>query len=290
MVELRLLGPLEVWRDGRPLTLRGRRRRALLAALALQGEPVSAERLIDDLWGERPPPTAKSSLHNAVSILRKALGPDVLVSRPPGYALALDPERVDVVHFQRLADQARAAPSAEERVSALREALQLWRGPPLADLAFEPFALVEGPRLEELRLSAQRDLIEADLALGRHADVLPDLEALVSEHPFDERLRGQLMLALYRSGRQADALEAYGKTREFLVEELGLEPSPELRELQPEQLHRHTGELAAGHGRRLRTAIETCRPASARSAAISAPLFPEPTTSTRFPGSSSVFR
>jgi DNA-binding SARP family transcriptional activator len=226
------LGPLEVLRDGRPLALHGRKSRALLAALALQSRPVSAERLIDDLWGDRPPPTAKNSLHNAVSALRKTLGADAVETQSPGYALELAPGHLDIAHFERLCEEARATDGTERRAAKLQDALRLWRGPALADLAFEPFALIEAPRLEELRLAAQQDLIDAELALGRHADVLPELETLVAEHPFDERLRAQLMLALYRSGRQADALETYRATREFLVEELGLEPSPELRELQ----------------------------------------------------------
>jgi DNA-binding SARP family transcriptional activator/tetratricopeptide (TPR) repeat protein len=232
MLELRLLGPLEVRVDGRPVALPGRKARALLAALALHGEPVSVERLIDDLWGEQPPQTARNSLHNAVSALRKTLGPDVIDTRPPGYALDLEPEQFDVSRFQRLTERARAVASPEERVAILREALQLWRGPPLADLAFEPFALLEAPRLEELCLAAQEDLIDTELALGGHRELVPELETLVAAHPFDERLRGQLMLALYRSGRQADALAAYRTTRQFLIEELGLEPGPELHALQ----------------------------------------------------------
>jgi len=237
MLEFRLLGPVEV-RDGeRALAVGGRKPRGLLAALLLRaGEDVSAERLIDDLWGERPPQTAKNSLHNCVSALRRALGPDVLVTRPSGYALAIDPEQLDLERFRRLVDLARESGEQELRARLLREALALWRGPPLADVAYEPFALMEGPRLEDLRLGAREDLIEAELALGRHADLLPELESLIAAHPYDERLRAQRMLALYRAGRQAEALEAYAETRRFLVDELGLEPSEPLRELQAAML------------------------------------------------------
>jgi len=237
MLEFRLLGPVEV-RDGeRVLGVGGRKPRGLLAALLLRaGEDVSAERLIDDLWGERPPQTAKNSLHNCVSALRRALGPDVLVTRPSGYALEIEPEQLDLERFRRLVDRARESSEQEQRAGVLREALALWRGPPLADVAYEPFALLEGPRLEDLRLGAREDLIEAQLALGRHADLLPELESLIAAHPYDERLRAQRMLALYRAGRQADALEAYAETRRFLVDELGLEPSEPLRELQAAML------------------------------------------------------
>jgi DNA-binding SARP family transcriptional activator len=237
MLEFRVLGPVEV-RDGdRTLLVGGRKPRALLAALLLRvGEEVSAERLIDDLWGERPPQTAKNSLHNCVSALRRTLGAEVLVTRPSGYALEIEPEQVDLERFRRLVQWARAAASDEQRAVALREALELWRGPPLADVAYEPFALLEAPRLEEQRLAAREDLIEAELALGRQSDLLPELEALIEAHPYDERLRAQQMLALYRAGRQADALEAYSETRRFLVDELGLEPSEPLRELQAAML------------------------------------------------------
>jgi DNA-binding SARP family transcriptional activator len=232
-VEFRVLGPLEVVDGGQPVDLPRRKHRALLAALLLHaGEPVSSDRLIEELWGERPPRTARDALQNYVSLVRKALGADVLVTRSGSYLLDVSPEQIDAALFERLTAEARATEAADARVEKLREALALWRGPPLADLAYEPFAAVEIARLEELRLAAREDLIDAELELGRHADLVPELEGLIQEHPFDERLRGQLMLALYRAGRQAEALDAYQAARRVLDEELGLEPGPPLRELE----------------------------------------------------------
>jgi DNA-binding SARP family transcriptional activator len=233
-VEIRLLGPLEVDVSGRRLDLRRQKQRALLALLALHaGEVVSTDRLVDDLWGERPPKSAVGSLQNLVSELRKALGADVLVTRAPGYVLEVDRAQVDAHRFERL---------AQDRAT-LREALGLWRGPALADLAFEPFAQGEIARLEELRAAAKEDLFDAELELGRHGAIVAELEAFVAEHPLRERPRAQLMLALYRSGRQADALEAYRSARETLVEELGIDPSPELQQLEHAIL-RHDPSLA----------------------------------------------
>jgi DNA-binding SARP family transcriptional activator len=230
-VEFRLLGPLEVVHEGGTLPLGGQKQRALLAVLLLRaGEVVATDRLIDDLWGEQPPRTAATSLQNLVSQLRKMLGPDAVVTKPPGYQLAIPADRVDLVRFERLVRAARGAP-ADERAAKLREALALWRGPPLLDLAYEPFAQSEIRRLEELRLSALEERIEADLELERHAELVGELEGLVSAHPLRERLRGQLMLALYRSGRQAEALKAYHDARRALVDELGIEPSPALQQL-----------------------------------------------------------
>jgi DNA-binding SARP family transcriptional activator len=242
-MEFRILGPLEVWDRGRPLELRRAKQRSLLAALLLHaGEPVSVDRLLDDLWGERQPRAARGSLHNAVSALRKALGRDVLRTQRPGYLLDVEREQVDLFRFERLAKEARSTTSEERRAETLRQALTLWRGPPLADLAFEPFVLLEAPRLEDLRLLAREELIDARLALGQQAELIPELEALVAEHPFNERLRGQLMTALYRTGRQAEALELYREARRLLVEELGLEPSTPLRELE-QAILRHDPEL-----------------------------------------------
>jgi DNA-binding SARP family transcriptional activator/tetratricopeptide (TPR) repeat protein len=243
-MEFRVLGPLEVWEGGRPLELRRPKHRALLAALLLRaGQAVSVDQLLDDLWGERPPPTARGSLQNMVSGLRKLLGKTVLRTESPGYVLDVGPERIDVFRFERLVEEARSAADEEERVERLRKALALWRGPPLADLAFEPFVLLEAPRLEGLRLAAHEELLEARLALGEHTQLLPELEALVAEHPFDERLRGQLMLALYRAGRQTEALELFREARRLLVDELGLEPSTTLRELE-QAILRHDPALA----------------------------------------------
>jgi class 3 adenylate cyclase len=232
MLEFRILGPLEV-RDGdRPIQLGGRNRRALVAILALHAnELVSTERLIDDLYGETPPKTATQSLHNAVSQLRRLLGREVVETHPAGYVLRVEPDALDLTRFESLVTRAREK-TGRERAELLREALALWRGDPLADFADEQFAQTEIRRLEEARLAAVEERIDADLALARHADVVGELEALVAHNPLRERLRRQLMLALYRSGRQADSLAAYQDARRTLVDELGLEPSEELQELE----------------------------------------------------------
>src|SRR5262249_7201209 len=216
-----------------------------LATLLLRaGEPVSADRLIEDLWGESPPRTAKDALQNYVSLLRKALGQDVLVTRDGGYLLDVSPDQIDAARFERLTADARAPEAPGARAKTLRDALALWRGTPLADLVYEPFAAVEIARLEELRLAATQDLIDAELELGRHVDLVPELETLIQEHPFDERLRGQLMLALYRGGRQAEALEAYQAARRALDEGLGLGPGPPRRELGQSTLRHDAGRPA----------------------------------------------
>jgi class 3 adenylate cyclase len=233
VLTFRILGPLEV-HDGEQLVpLPRRKHRVLLALLLLRtGETVSTDALVEQLWGDRPPRTAKDALINYVSLLRKALGPEVLLTRDPGYALDISAEQTDLGRFERLAAEARATESPVEQAEKLREALALWRGAPFADLAFEPFAQIETARLEELRLAVEQDLIDAELALGHHAEVISKLETLIQQHPYGERLRGQQMLALYRASRQAEALEAYQTTRRLLDDELGLEPSPELRELE----------------------------------------------------------
>jgi DNA-binding SARP family transcriptional activator/ABC-type transport system substrate-binding protein/outer membrane protein assembly factor BamB len=240
-VEFRLLGPLEVSDHGRALELGGQKRRALLALLLLHAnEVVSSDRLIEELWGEEPPQAAATALHGHVSRLRKLLGGDggseqLLVTRPPGYMLRVEPEQVDLHRFERLRGEARAARVKGDLAGAskaLQAALSLWSGPPLGGLAYERFAQTEVNRLEELRLATIEERIEVDLALGRHGDLISELEHLVSEHRFREGLRGQLMLALYRSGRQAEALQVYQQARTALVEELGIEPGQPLRELQ----------------------------------------------------------
>jgi DNA-binding SARP family transcriptional activator len=242
-VEFRVLGPFEVLVEGRALELKRRKQRALLALLLLHaGEVVSTDRLIDELWAGKPPKAAVGSLQNLISDLRKALGRDLVRTRQPGYVLDVEREQVDLHRFERLVAQASEPGNGERRSELLREALALWRGPPLADLAFEPFAQVEIARLEELRTAAREELVDASLELGRHAQLVGELEALVAEHPLRERLRGQLMLALYRSGRQAEALDAYRHARETLVEELGIEPSTELQQLEQAVL-RHDQEL-----------------------------------------------
>ena len=207
-MEIRILGPLEVVVDGRPLVLGGPRQRALLAILALHAnELVSRDRLIDEIWGDEPPETARTALQVYVSQLRKTLGRDTIQTRPGGYLLEVGEGELDSDVFEQLVGKTRGA-SPSVAAERLREALGLWRGPPLADLD----GLVAGPeraRLEEERLAALEQRIDADLELGRHAALTPELEGLVREHPLRERLRGQLMLALYRCGRQADALEVY---------------------------------------------------------------------------------
>ena len=233
--EVRLLGPIEIARAGTPVSLGGPKPRALLAALALEaGRVVSVDSLVEALWPGEPPETAGHAVQVYVSQLRKALGP-VLATRAPGYVLELAPEHVDVHRFTRLAQEGRAALVGGDPVTAegaMREALGLWRGPALADFLYEPFAQNEIARLEELRTVVLEERIDADLALGRHAELVSELEALVQAQPLRERPRAQLMLALYRSGRQADALAAYRAAREILVDELGIDPGHELRELE----------------------------------------------------------
>jgi DNA-binding SARP family transcriptional activator len=231
-MEFRVLGPLEVVDDGRLVPLDRRRLRALLAFLLLHAnELVTSDRLIDEVWGPDPPKTAGASLQNYVSRLRKAIGPEAIVSQAPGYVLRVDPERFDLARFERLTADARGA-EPRERAEKLRAALALWRGPALDDLAFEPFARDEVGRLEEARLAALEDCIDAELELGRDGELVGELEQLVEQQPLRERFRAQLMRALYRAGRQADALAAYQNAREELIEELGLEPGEELRGLQ----------------------------------------------------------
>jgi DNA-binding SARP family transcriptional activator len=231
MIEFRILGPLEVVQDEAPLALGGQKQRALLGLLLMRvGEVIAQDRLIDQLWGEQPPKTATTSLQNLVSQLRKLLGPDVLATRPPGYVLQIGAESLDLGRFERLVAASRTDEAAE-RAAKLREALALWRGAPLADLAFETFAQNEIRRLEELRLEAIEERIDADLELGEGSSLVSELEALVSQLPLRERLRAQLMLALYRSGRQAEALDVYHAGRAALSEQLGIDPGTELQQL-----------------------------------------------------------
>jgi YVTN family beta-propeller protein len=235
-MEFRVLGPLEVVDGGHPLPLGRPQQRALLGLLLVhRGETLSSERLVDELWGERPPPTAVKIVQGYVSNLRRALGDGVLVTQGHGYLLRAEAGETDVDQFEALAaDGARRlrAGDAPAAVPRFEQALALWRGPPLADCAQAPFAQPEIARLLEARLAAAGDLVDARLELGEHAQVIGMLEALTREHPLKERFVAQLMLALYRSGRQADALEAYRVFRARLVEELGLEPGRDLRDLQ----------------------------------------------------------
>lgn len=239
-MEFRLLGPVEFVVDGRALPLGGAKQRALLAFFVLHaGEAVSTDALIDALWGERPPETAANTLQVHLSRVRKTLAATgrspLLLRGEDGYRLAVDPEWVDRTRFERLASAGRAALRAGDApgsLSVLEEALALWRGTPLADVPDEDFAQVERAALEEVYAGAVEDRIEAQLALGRGGELVPELERLVRRHPLHERLRAHLMLALYRSGRQADALAAYQDARRTLLEEVGLEPSPVLRDLE----------------------------------------------------------
>jgi DNA-binding SARP family transcriptional activator len=242
-MDFRILGPLEALEEGRAVRLGGDKQRALLALFLLHAnEALSVDRLIDELWGERPPATALKTVRVYVSRLRKTLGDaegegstGVVATRGHGYELCLDPERVDAHRFERLVGEGRgelAVGRPERAAATLEQALSLWRGPPLADLAYEPFAQHEAARLEELWIDALEQLIDAKLALGGHGEVIGRLEALIAAHPYRERLRGQLMLALYRAERQADALQAYQDARRTLADELGIEPGERLRELE----------------------------------------------------------
>jgi DNA-binding SARP family transcriptional activator len=246
--EFRILGPLEVEGDRGPVVLGGQQQRALVTVLLLEaGRVVATDRLVDLLWGEGAPKTATTSLQNAISRLRRELGAEVLETRAPGYVLHAEPARIDAHRFELMLRDARRV-GAEDRRALLQGALDLWRGPALAEFAFEQFAQAEIRRLEELRLVAREELIEADMELGRHGDVVGGLETLVGEHPLRETLRRQLMLALYRSGRQAEALEVYQDARARFVDELGIEPGPELKRLQSEILRHEAGLVAPGAG------------------------------------------
>ena len=231
-----ILGPIGVQDGAREVPLGQGRQRLLLAVLLLHpSQALSSDRLIDALWGESPPPTAGRSLHNLVSALRKALGNGALVTRGHAYALEVGPDELDAQRFAALADRGRAAlddGDADTAARLLREALELWHGDALADVAYEPAVQEHAAHLDERRLEAIEDRIDADLARGRHADLLVELAARAAEHPTRERIRGQQMLALYRAGRQAEALEVYGDTRRHLVDELGIEPGPALRRLE----------------------------------------------------------
>src|SRR3954469_95644 len=234
-MEFRLLGPLEVLDGDTPVALGGRRQRALLARLLLSpNRTVAVERLVDDVWGADVPDSAAKMVQIHISKLRKRLPAELLVTRPPGYLVQVDPEAIDVARFDRLRRTGRAALEAGDAAVAatrLREALALWRGEALAEFA-EPFAQSERRHLDELRLSCLEDRVEADLLEGRHAELTGELAAEVARSPLRERLRRQSMLALYRSGRHADALAVYQDFRRTIDEELGLEPSAELRELE----------------------------------------------------------
>jgi YVTN family beta-propeller protein len=239
-MEFRVLGPLEVREGGQVIPLGGAKQRALLAVLLLHAnEVVSRVRLIDGLWGEEPPATAAHTVETYVSRLRRVLhdarSHDALITRPPGYMLRIDPEELDLNRFENLMREGRrmlAEGNPQTAAERLRRALALFRGPPLDDVAFFPFAQAELGRLVEMRLAGLEDRIDADLAACRSGELVGELEALVRAYPLRERLHGQLMLALYRAGRQADGLDAYRRAREYLADELGVEPGSALRRLE----------------------------------------------------------
>ena len=271
-MEFGILGPLEVRQDGRERLIAGAKQRALLAVLVLSAnQVVSSDRLVEELWGSEPPESGHAALRVRVSQLRKALEPEcpangsqVLRTRAPGYILVAEPDTVDLLRFRRLAEEGSRALADGDPAAAsakLADALSVWRGRALADFLYEPFAQAAARWLEESRLAALEKRIEADLALGRHSDIAGELETLVAENPLRESLTGHLMLALYRSGRQAEALRAYQQTRHRLVEDLGIEPGQSLQSLQqailrhdpaldlPEAPHAsdgHSGHLDAG--------------------------------------------
>ncbi len=253
-LEFRLLGPLEVWRGGQQLRLGGERQRGLLALLLLHvNELVTSDQLVDQLFGAEAGDDGVRSLRVAISRLRRLLanGEDsgVLVTRPGGYLVRVDPDQLDVARFERLLREGQRTAAAGDPLATavkLREALGLWRGPALGDLSLLEFVQPEIRRLEELRLAAWLERIDADLALGRGAELIAELEALVAAKPLQERAQGQLMLALYRAGRQADALAVYRQTSELLRGELGLEPSRALQRLERSMLQQDESLEIAG--------------------------------------------
>ena len=258
-MEFRILGPLQVVRDGTAIEPGSPKQRGLLANLVVHhGRAVPRDRLIEDLWGGRPPATGLGVLQNYISQLRRVLGADVVVTRGPGYLLDVDPDAIDSVRFERLVERGRTAlesGDADGAATLATEGLGLWRGPALADVAGEPFAQPEISRLEELRVVALELGLEADVAGGRHRAAVAAVEAAVADHPFRERLWWLLMLGLYRSGRQAEALRAYQRARAALSE-LGLEPGGDLRELETGILEQRDelGELLVASPRRRRAA------------------------------------
>ena len=259
-MEFRILGPTQVVDEGIALPLGGGKQRMLLAILLLHAnELVPADRLVDELWREKPPESGVAALQVRISQLRKALGPvgERLRTQSPGYVLRVEPGELDLHRFERLLTGA-ADLDTGAAAETLREALALFRGTPLADFAYEPFAQAAIGRLEDLRLLALEKRMDADLALGRHGELVGELETLVREHPLRERLRGQLMLALYRSGRQADALEAYRQARRALVDELGIDPSPALQELERAILRQDPALELAGASAPERSLLVAC--------------------------------
>jgi DNA-binding SARP family transcriptional activator len=269
-VRFRILGPLDVADSAGSISLDAPKPRALLGVLLLHpNEAVSRERLIDELWGERPPATAPKILQTYVSQLRRLVGAETIATRRPGYLLQVDDDALDAAQFRRLSAEGRrlARNGDDDRAGALfRAALELWRGPPLADVVFESFARNDVARLEEERLGAQMDLIDSELALGRHEELVQELDALVHEHPLRERLRAQLMVALYRAGQQTDALELYQEGRKILARELGIDPGPQLKELEAKILRQDSSLLAPTRAPAVRVDIEPAAPPAAPAA------------------------
>jgi predicted ATPase/DNA-binding SARP family transcriptional activator len=268
-LDFAVLGPLRVTGPQGPVELNAPKQRALLAVLLLahEDDAVPAARLVDELWGEEPPVTAGKALQVHLSRLRSALGPEQpIVTRPSGYAIEVDPERLDLTRFEALSARARAATDPADAARLWREALGLFRGPPLADVPLLGPGAAEAGRLEELRLAAVEERVAADLVLGEYGAVVAELQALVAEHPYRERLRAQLMLALYRSGRQAAALDAFREARRTLVDELGIEPGRELQELERAVLAQDPALDAPAGG----------RPVVAAPARVEAPRLPAP--------------
>ncbi len=250
-VDFRILGPLEVVDRGAPLSLGGRRQRTVLAVLLVHAnETVSTDRLVDEVWGDDPPDTARRSLQAYVSRLRGLLGGDVITAAEPGYRLHLDPADADWKRFDAKVAQGRALLGTDpvRAAAMLRDAQAMWRGAPFADLADEQCLQPAIARLEDRRLATVEDHIDAELAAGRHGALVGEIESLVARYPLRERLRGQLMLALYRSGRQAEALRSYQDARRYLIEELGVEPSPDLQRLEERMLSHDPDLDARGEG------------------------------------------
>jgi predicted ATPase/DNA-binding SARP family transcriptional activator len=251
-VDLRLLGRLEVADGGRDLTPRRPKQRALLCLLLLHaGELVTVDEAVEALWESRPPPAARNAVQGHVAALRRLLGRERIETHDAGYVLRLAGAELDVHTFERLVTDARGRPPAVQ-LELLDAALALFRGAPLEDFRYASFAAVETARVEELRLHAEELRVEAELALGRHDVVVPRLERLVADEPLRERFRGQLMLALYRCGRQAEALAAYQDARDGLVEQLGIDPGPDLRRLERQILNQDPAlDLPSGPAARL---------------------------------------
>jgi DNA-binding SARP family transcriptional activator len=233
-MDIRFLGPLEASERGQSVPLGGPKQRLVLVALALNANrTVSVDRIIEAVWGDHPPKTARLTVQSYVSHLRRALGTERIVTRGDGYELVVGPNEVDVARFEELADEGRRllADDPEAAAERLDAALALWRGTPFANGSLPPAIQMEADRLEERRIAVLEDRADSALARGEHVQLVGELEQLIAEHPLRERMWGQLMLALYRAGRQADALRVFERLRESLAEELGIDPSAQLREL-----------------------------------------------------------